>query len=89
VARVREMALALDDFALTGLAALVPLLGSAVLGLAVQRGVVSGELAFDLSRIDEAFQESRWGVDAENAARTAARRAEAALFDRWFRVLEA
>ncbi|RZJ40703.1 MAG: ATPase [Brevundimonas sp.] len=88
VARVRELALALDDFALTGLAALVPLLGSAVLGLAVQRGEVSGELAYDLSRIDEAFQESRWGVDEENAARTAARRAEAALFDRWFRVLE-
>ncbi|RZJ88275.1 MAG: ATPase, partial [Brevundimonas sp.] len=54
----------------------------------VQRGVLSGELAFDLSRIDEAFQESRWGVDEENAARTAARRAEAVLFDRWFRVLE-
>ena len=88
VARVRDLALALDDFALTGLAALTPLLGSAVLALAVQRGDLSGELAFDLSRIDEAFQESRWGVDEENAARTAARRAEAALFDRWFRVLE-
>lgn len=88
VARVRDLALALDDFALTGLAAAVPLLGSAVLGLAVQRGALAGELAFDLSRIDEAFQESRWGVDAENAARTAARRAEAVLFDRWFRALE-
>lgn len=88
VARVRELALELDDFALTGLAAVTPLLGSAVLGLAVQRGVLGGELAFDLSRIDEAFQESRWGVDEENALRTAARRAEAVLFDRWFRSLE-
>ncbi|WP_291835364.1 ATP12 family chaperone protein [Brevundimonas sp.] len=88
VARVRELALELDDFALTGLAALTPLLGSAVLGLAVQRGALSGELAFDLSRIDEAFQESRWGVDEDNAARTAFRRAEAVLFDRWFRALE-
>jgi chaperone required for assembly of F1-ATPase len=87
VARVRDLALALDDFALTGLAAAVPLLGSAVLGLAVQRGALSGEAAFDLSRIDEAFQESRWGVDEENAARTAARRGEAVLFDRWFRAL--
>lgn len=87
IARVRELALELDDFALTGLAAAVPLLGSAVLGLAVQRGALAGEVAFDLSRIDEAFQETRWGVDAENAARTAARRAEAALFDRWFRAL--
>ena len=88
LARVRALALDLDDFALTGLAALVPLLGSDVLGLAVQRGALSGLEAFDLSRIDEAFQEDQWGVDAEAAERTAARRAEAALFDRWFRALE-
>lgn len=88
LARVRELALALDDFALTGLASATPLLGSAVLALAVQRGALSGEAAFDLSRLDEAFQERQWGVDEENAARAAARRAEAALFDRWFRALE-
>jgi chaperone required for assembly of F1-ATPase len=87
VARVRDLALALDDFALTGLATAVPLLGSAVLGLAVQRGALSGDAAFDLSRLDEAFQESRWGVDEEAAARTAARRAEAQLLERWFRAL--
>lgn len=87
VARVRSLALALDDFALTGLATAVPLLGSAVLGLAVQRGALSGEAAFELSRLDEAFQEERWGVDEENAARTAARRAEAVLLERWFRAL--
>ena len=87
VARVRQLALDLDDFALTGLATAVPLLGSAVLGLALQRGAVSGEAAFELSRLDEAFQEERWGVDEDNAARTAARRAEADLLDRWFRAL--
>jgi len=87
VARVRDLALALDDFALTGLATAVPLLGSAILGLAVQRGALSGDAAFDLSRLDEAFQESRWGVDEEAAARTAARRAEAQLLERWFRAL--
>jgi chaperone required for assembly of F1-ATPase len=89
IARVRELALRLDDFALTGLATAVPLLGSAVLGLAVQRDALSGEAAFDLSRLDEAFQESRWGVDADNAERTAARRAEAGLVDRWFKALAA
>lgn len=87
VARVRALALDLDDFALTGLATAVPLLGSAVLGLALQRGALSGEAAFDLSRLDEAFQEERWGIDEENAARTAARRAEAVLLERWFRAL--
>lgn len=87
IARVAELALRLDDFALTGLATAVPLLGSAVLGLAVQRGAISGEAAFDLSRLDEAFQERQWGVDAEAAERTAGRRAEAILLDRWFRAL--
>lgn len=88
-ARVRALALELDDFGLTGLAAATPLLGSAVLALAVQRGALTGEAAFDLSRLDEAFQEERWGVDADNAERTAARRAEAVLYDRWFRALAA
>lgn len=87
VARVRDLALALDDMGLTGLASLTPLLGSAVLALAVQNRALTGEAAFDLSRLDEAFQESQWGVDAENAERTAARRAEAVLIDRWLRAL--
>ena len=88
IARVREMALRLDDFALTGLAMATPLLGSAVLALALQRGLLSGADAFELSRLDEAFQERQWGVDAEAAERTAARRAEAVLLERWFRALE-
>jgi chaperone required for assembly of F1-ATPase len=87
VARVKALALRLDDFALTGLATAVPLLGSAVLGLAVQRGALSGDAAFELSRLEEAFQEGQWGVDAEAEARTAARRAEAVMLDRWFRAL--
>lgn len=87
IARIQDLALRLDDFALTGLATAVPLLGSAVLGLAVHRGALSGEAAFDLSRLDEAFQERQWGVDAEAAERTAGRRAEAVLLERWFRVL--
>jgi chaperone required for assembly of F1-ATPase len=87
IARVTELALRLDDFALTGLAMAVPLLGSAVLAMALQRGVLAGEAAFELSRLDEAFQERQWGVDAEAAERTAARRAEAMMLDRWFRAL--
>lgn len=88
VARVRELALRLDDFALTGLASAAPLLGSAVLAFALQRQALPGEAAFELSRLDEAFQESRWGVDEEAAERTRARRQEAALLERWFRALE-
>ena len=86
-ARVRDLALQADDFALTGLATATGLYGSAILALAVQQGALSGEDAFDLSRLDEAFQEEQWGVDAEAAGRTAARRAEAILLGHWFAAL--
>lgn len=87
IARVKAHALSLDDFRLTGLATAVPLFGSAVLALAVEQGALEGGLAFDLSRIDEQFQEELWGVDAEAAERTEARRAEAELLQRWFEAL--
>lgn len=86
---IREIALALDDFALAGLAFAVPLYGSAVLALAVLRGWMSGDEAFDLSRVDEAFQEEQWGIDAEAAERVARLRVEAHMLDHWFRGLEA
>ncbi len=87
VAWVRDHALGLDDFRLTGLATAVPLLGSAVLGLALERAALAADAAFDLSRLDEAFQEEQWGVDAEAAGRVAARRAEARLLEQWFAAL--
>lgn len=85
--RVKSHALGLDDFRLTGLATAVPLFGSAVLGLALEQAALSGDEAFDLSRLDEAFQEDQWGVDEEAAQRTDARRAEARLLERWFAAL--
>jgi chaperone required for assembly of F1-ATPase len=85
LARARMLALELDDFSLSGLAAATSLFGSAVLAFALQRGALSGNAAFDLSRLDEAFQEERWGVDAEAAARAAALASEAQLLDRWLR----
>lgn len=88
IARVKAHALTLDDMRLTGLATAVPLLGSAVLALALEQGALDGEEAFDLSRIDELFQEEQWGVDAEAAERTEARRAEAVLLERWFAALK-
>ncbi len=81
--RVRDIALSLNDFALAGLAFATPLFGSAVLAIAVWRGWLSGEAALELSRLDEAFQEEKWGIDAEAAERTAGRRAEAAMVGAW------
>jgi chaperone required for assembly of F1-ATPase len=88
LARVKALALEQDDFVLTGLAFGAALFGSAVLAIAVQRGWLAGEAAFDLSRLDEAWQEEKWGVDAEAAQRTARLRGEAAMLQHWFEALE-
>jgi chaperone required for assembly of F1-ATPase len=86
--RVRALALGLDDFGLTALAHATSLFGSAVLALALQRCRLDGRKAHDIARLDEAWQEERWGVDYEAADRTAARLEEALLLERWFRALD-
>ncbi len=85
--RARALALELGDFELTGLVNAAGLYGSAVLAFAVHRGRLSGQEAFDLSRLDEAFQEERWGVDEEAAFRTARLRHEAVVLGQWFEAL--
>ena len=87
LARARAHALALDDFGLAALAHAASLFGSTVLALALQRGRLDGQGAHDIARLDEAWQEERWGVDYEAADRTAARLAEALMLERWFRAL--
>ena len=85
--RVAGLAAALDDFALAGLAHATALFGSAVLALALQRDKLDGEAAFELSRLDEAFQAEQWGLDEEAAFRAEGIRAEALMLERWFRAL--
>ena len=87
LARVEALCASLEPFTLAGVAFAAPLFGSAVLALAVQRARLDGEGAFELSRLDEAFQEARWGVDEEAAARTALLKAEARLIGCWFEAL--
>ncbi len=87
VKAVEALANGLDDVALAGLAHATPLYGSAILALALQRGRLDGEGAFDLSRLDENYQEAQWGVDEEAAARTAKLRAEAVMLGAWFSAL--
>jgi len=84
---VAALAEALDDVTLAALAYATSLFGSAILALAVRHGALTAEEAFDLSRLDEAFQERQWGVDAEAAERTAARRGEAVMIGAWFAAL--
>lgn len=58
-------------FELTGLHDLVTLSGSLVLGLAVSAGALDVAQAWDLSRLDERWQNELWGEDAESAAAAA------------------
>jgi len=88
LARIAGLAGALDGFSLTGLAFAAGLFESAILALAVQHKRLSGPEALALSRLDEAYQEERWGVDAEAAARTAGLHRDAVAVARWFEGLD-
>lgn len=87
LARVRSLAAELDDFSLTGLTFAAGLFGSAILAFAVQRAMLTGDAAFDLSRLDQAFQEEQWGVDFEAADKTEAERRDAQRLQAWFEAL--
>ena len=76
LARLRAHVAAFDAFELTALHDLVSLSGSLVLGLAVSRGALAPEAAWDLSRIDEAWQAEQWGEDAGAAHQAGRRRAD-------------
>jgi chaperone required for assembly of F1-ATPase len=84
---MRSHAIGLDRFRLAALAQGVPLFGSAVLGLAVERGRLSAVEAFEISRLDEIFQNEQWGEDAEAGRRTELGRKQAAALDAWLAAL--
>ncbi len=55
---------------LHGIKTATEITGSAVLAMAMWKGGFEPQAVFDASRVDENFQEGRWGVDAEAKART-------------------
>ena len=59
----------LDPFTLGPLHVIASITGSIILALAVAHGFIGGGYAFALSRIDETYQASKWGQDAEAAKR--------------------
>jgi chaperone required for assembly of F1-ATPase len=65
-----------DPVALAALSVMTTLTGSALLALAVARGLLSPENAWRAAHVDEDFQAERWGADAEAMARREARRRE-------------
>ncbi|GAB4531739.1 MAG: ATP12 family chaperone protein [Parvularculaceae bacterium] len=59
-----------SDFVAIGLKSAAELTGSAVIALALGACAFDAETLFAASRIEEAYQQERWGVDAEAERRT-------------------
>ncbi len=83
--RSRTLGKVLDAIVGTGPAApfrlaathvITTLTGSALLALAVMQGRLSPEAAWSAAHVDESFQESQWGTDAEALARREGRWSE-------------
>lgn len=74
-ARLHAEVARLDPYTLAGLHDLVALSGSLVLALAVTKGKLSPAQAWEISRVDEAWQISQWGEDDEASAAAAVKRA--------------
>lgn len=68
-ARFQAVATSLDPLRLTAVHIMTTATGSFLLALAVVEAHCEPAVAFDLSRIDETYQEELWGVDEEAAAR--------------------
>lgn len=60
----------LDDMELTAVAGIAPACGSLVIALALEENHLDAERAFDISQLDRAYQNERWGADSEAAAGT-------------------
>jgi len=67
--RIRGEMEGLDPFSLAALHVMTALTGSALLALAVLKGRLSPEEAWEAAHVDEDFQISQWGEDAEAATR--------------------
>ncbi len=77
VAALRAAVEAVDNpFHLAALHALTTLTGSLLIGLAVLHGRLNADAAWAAAHVDEHYQASVWGSDAEAEARLAHRRAE-------------
>lgn len=65
-----------DSFALAAFHDLVGISGSLILAFATTEGVAEPDFLWELSRLDERWQEEQWGVDDEARAVEAVKQAE-------------
>ncbi|MGI9382882.1 MAG: ATP12 family chaperone protein [Methyloligellaceae bacterium] len=73
---IRELVGRLDAFHLTALHNMTTLTGSAILALAHAEGRLSADAAWAAAHVDEDWQISKWGEDAEATRRRERRRGE-------------
>jgi chaperone required for assembly of F1-ATPase len=85
IAAVRA-ALPADPWSIAALHVITTLTGSALLALALSRGVVDPDQAWAAAHVDEDWNMEKWGVDEEVAAKRAARLVD---FRAAVRILEA
>lgn len=78
---------ALGDWRLVGAHAATTLTGSLVLGLAMERGALAPETAFETSLLDELYEIERWGLDEIQEKRHARLRVDLAAAARFLALL--
>jgi len=88
LAQLAAQTRAFDPFALAGFHDLVALSGSLILGFATVHRVESPETIWQISRIDESWQQAQWGEDEEAAAHTALKKQAFLDAARFFSLLE-
>lgn len=77
------------DYQLAGLGVIVPVLGSLVLGLAVEAEALSPEAASDCANLGELWQEARWGKDDDATIRRLADAQDVAISARFIALCRA
>ena len=87
--RIKETLAGSDAFGLAALHVMTSLTGSALLALAVAQGRMSPEEAWVAAHVDEDWQISQWGEDAEAAARRKNRWRDFAAAARMLKLVQA
>ena len=89
LAALRSAVAALDDHDLTALSSATKAAASLVIGLALSRGRLTAEQAFEAAELDESYQMELWGEDAEALERRAAILADLEAAERFMALLRA
>ena len=84
IARLTALVRGFTAFELAAVHDLIAISGSLLLGLAVARQQISVKQAWDLSRIDESWQNEQWGIDDDAAELEAFKQSALEQADRFF-----